>query len=135
MKKNTFKVLALTLVSVMLLMVFASCSAYGKIEKNFTDAGYELVSDDNSTANTIKAELEEGEVGVTVHIFKKSDSILNYAIVLEFSSEGDVEKSLEKSATLKGFVEDVQKSDLVRDNCVLIPIGTDAANMTEIFNK
>lgn len=135
MKKNTFKVLALTLVSVMLLMVFASCSAYGKIEKNFTDAGYELVSDDNSTANTIKAELEEGEVGVTVHIFKKSDSILNYAIVLEFSSEGDVEKSLEKSATLKGFVEDVQKSDLVRDNCVLIPIGIDAANMTEIFNK
>lgn len=135
MKKNIFKVLALTLVSVMLLMVFASCSAYGKIEKNFTDAGYELVSDDNSTANTIKAELEEGEVGVTVHIFKKSDSILNYAIVLEFSSEGDVEKSLEKSATLKGFVEDVQKSDLVRDNCVLIPIGIDAANMTEIFNK
>lgn len=135
MKKNTLKVLALTLVSVMLLMVFASCSAYGKIEKNFTDAGYELVSDDNSTANTIKAELEEGEVGVTVHIFKKSDSILNYAIVLEFSSEGDVEKSLEKSATLKGFVEDVQKSDLVRDNCVLIPIGIDAANMTEIFNK
>ncbi len=135
MKKNIFKVLALTLVSVMLLMVFASCSAYGKIEKNFTDAGYELVSEDNSTANTIKAELEEGEVGVTVHIFKKSDSILNYAIVLEFSSEGDVEKSLEKSATLKGFVEDVQKSDLVRDNCVLIPIGIDAANMTEIFNK
>ena len=135
MKKNIFKVLALTLDSVMLLMVFASCSAYGKIEKNFTDAGYELVSDDNSTANTIKAELEEGEVCVTVHIFKKSDSILNYAIVLEFSSEGDVEKSLEKSATLKGFVEDVQKSDLVRDNCVLIPIGIDAANMTEIFNK
>ena len=135
MKKNTFKVLALTLVSVMLLMVFASCSAYGKIEKNFTDAGYELVSDDNSTANTIKAELEEGEVGVTVHIFKKSDSILNYAIVLEFSSEGDVEKSLEKSATLKGFVEDVQKSDLVRDNCVLIPIGLEVSEMTEIFNK
>ena len=81
------------------------------------------------------AELEEGEVSVTVHVFKKSDSILNYAIILEFGSKGDIEKSLEESETLKGFVKDIQKSSLVRDNCVLIPLGLEASSMTEIFNK
>ena len=117
------------------MLTFVSCSAYGKIEKNFKDAGYEVVSEDNETANTIKAELEEGEVSVTVHVFKKSDSILNYAIILEFGSKGDIEKSLEESETLKGFVKDIQKSSLVRDNCVLIPLGLEASSMTEIFNK
>lgn len=135
MKKITLKILALTIISAMLMLTFVSCSAYGKIEKNFKDAGYEVVSEDNETANTIKAELEEGEVSVTVHVFKKSDSILNYAIILEFGSKGDIEKSLEESETLKGFVKDIQKSSLVRDNCVLIPLGLEASSMTEIFNK
>ncbi len=135
MKKITFKIVALTIISAMLMLTFVSCSAYGKIEKNFKDAGYEVVSEDNETANTIKAELEEGEVSVTVHVFKKSDSILNYAIILEFGSKGDIEKSLEESETLKGFVKDIQKSSLVRDNCVLIPLGLEASSMTEIFNK
>ena len=136
MKKITFKIVALTIISAMLMLTFVSCSAYGKIEKNFKDAGYEVVSEDNATANTIKAELEEGEVSVTVHVFKKSDSIIpNYAIILEFGSKGDIEKSLEESETLKGFVKDIQKSSLVRDNCVLIPLGLEASSMTEIFNK
>ena len=33
------------------------------------------------------------------------------------------------------FVKDIQKSSLVRDNCVLIPLGLEASSMTEIFNK
>lgn len=133
MKKTLVRVLTFAVLSAILVFSLASCSSFGKIEKNFTDAEYELVTDENETLNKITAELEDVEISVTAHVFKKD--LLNYAIVLEFGSKGDLEKAIGDSDTLKGFISDIQKSDLVRDNCVLIPLGLEASNMTEIFNK
>ena len=65
-------------------------------------------------------EFESEKINVRPHLFTKG---LNYAIVLEFNSVKELEEELEKSETLKGLVKDFQKTDLVRGNCVLIPVA------------
>lgn len=140
MKKTLFRVLTLALVSVMLVCMLASCgNAYGKIEKNFKDAGYTVKSvEDNDTGKTLTAAFEEMEISATVHVFTKD---VNVAIVVEFEAEGDLDKAMENE-TLKGLIKDVQKSDIVRDECLLIPVTLNIVDikgqinaMIEIFNK
>lgn len=143
MKKMT-KWLALALVAVMLLTTLVSCgSAFGKIKKNFEDAGYTYISEsDDGTAKTIAAELKEGNLECTVHFFKgEGKGLLGvdvFAMVLEFSSDKELAKAFEEngSATLKGLIKDAQESEYVRDNCVLIALTvTKQAEMKDIFNK
>ena len=139
MKKTLFKVLTLALVSVMLVCVLASCgSAYSKIEANLEDAGYKVVESDDTT-NSITASLEDADITVTAHLFQKTEGDLvpvTYScIVLEFGAEGDIDKALE-SDTLKGLISDAQKSEIVRDNCVLIPLSLiKYEEMKTAFNK
>ena len=137
--KKAVKLAAFMLVSVMLVMTLVSCSSYGKIEKNFKDAGYTEVELDE-TANKIVAELEEGSISCTAHLWKTESAVLDiipvYALVLEFGSEGDIDKAIEESGTISGMIEDVKKSELVRDNCLLVPFSlTKLEEMKEIFNK
>jgi len=141
MKKMT-KWLALALVAVMLLTTLVSCgSSFGKIKKNFEDAGYTYVTDnEDGTAKTITAELEEGNLDCTVHFFKGEGAfnIPVYAMVLEFKSDKELAKAFseEGSETLKGMIKDAQNSEYVRDNCVLIALTiTQQDEMKEIFNK
>ena len=90
------------------------------------------VAMDLGTANTIVAEMEEGDISCTLHIFKKDNTTLGvttyqYAYILEFKSDAELDKALEEigSATLQGLleglVEDAQNSDYVNGNCILIP--------------
>ncbi len=141
MKKMT-KWLALALVAVMLLTTLVSCgSSFGKIKKNFEDAGYTYVTDnEDGTAKTITAELEEGNLDCTVHFFKGEGAfnIPVYAMVLEFKSDKELAKAFseEGSETLKGMIKDAQNSEYVRDNCVLIALTiTQQDEMKGIFNK
>ena len=141
MKKMT-KWLALALVAVMLLMTLVSCgSSFGKIKKNFEDAGYTYVTDnEDGTAKTITAELEEGNLDCTVHFFKGEGAfnIPVYAMVLEFKSDKELAKAFseEGSETLKGMIKDAQNSEYVRDNCVLVALTiTQQDEMKGIFNK
>lgn len=143
MKKMT-KLLAIALVAIMLLTTLVSCgSAFGKIKKNFEDAGYTYQSEDangDSTAKTITAELEEGNLDCTVHVFKGEGAfgIPVYAMVLEFKSDKELAKAFseEGSETLKGMIKDAQNSEYVRDNCVLIALTiTQQDEMKGIFNK
>lgn len=143
MKKMT-KWLALALVAVMLLTTLVSCgSSFGKIKKNFEDAGYTYISEsDDGTAKTIAAELKEGNLECTVHFFKgEGKGLLGvdvFAMVLEFSSDKELAKAFEEngSATLKGLIKDAQESEYVRDNCVLVALTlTQQDEMKEIFNK
>lgn len=144
MKKMT-KWLALALVAVMLLTTLVSCgSSFGKIKKNFEDAGYTYVTDsDDDTAKTITAELEDGNLDCTVHFFKTEVKVVLvdvpvYAMVLEFKSDKELAKAFEEngSETLKGLIKDAQESEYVRDNCVLIALTlTQQDEMKEIFNK
>ena len=144
MKKGT-KLLARALVAVMLLTTLVSCgSSFGKIKKNFEDAGYTYISEnDDSKAKTIAAELEEGNLECTVHFFKgEGKGLLGladvYAMVLEFKSDKELAKAFAEdgSETLKGMIKDAQNSEYVRDNCVLIALTvTQQDEMKEIFNK
>lgn len=144
MKKMT-KLLAFALVAVMLLTTLVSCgSSFGKIKKNFEDAGYTYISEnDDSKAKTIAAELEEGNLECTVHFFKGDGKGLLgladvYAMVLEFKSDKELAKAFAEdgSETLKGMIKDAQNSEYVRDNCVLIALTiTQQDEMKEIFNK
>lgn len=141
--KTMTRVIAVSLLAVMLLLTLVSCgSAFGKIKKNFEDAEYTYVSEDddgNSTAKAIAGELEGGEFNCTFHFFKKDGLIFDkYCMVLEFESDKELKKALEDdgSSTLKGIISDIQESKLVRDNCVLIPLSlTEYNDMIEIFNK
>ena len=145
MKKKIFKLLTLMLVGVMLVATLASCSSYGKIKSNFKGEGYiELEGEENSTAKTITAELEKGSISCEIHILQKEiaedasslDKIANAAttvIILEFSSDKDMAEAIKESGTLSGIIKDVQNSEYVRDNCVLVPLLN--ANAKDIFNK
>ena len=141
MKKMT-KLLALALVALMLLTTLVSCgSSFGKIKKNFEDAGYTYISEnDDSKAKTIAAELEEGNLECTVHFFKGEGAfnVPVYAMILEFKSDKELAKAFAEdgSETLKGMIKDAQNSEYVRDNCVLIALTiTQQDEMKGIFNK
>jgi hypothetical protein len=118
------RILAFVLLSVMVLSLVA-CSTYGAILKNFEEAGYtEIKDDDNSSVKTITAELEKGDLTCDVHFLRKEDGILNTrnVIILEFSSEKELLEAVEESETLKGLIKDAQKSEFVNGNCVLLPL-------------
>lgn len=136
--KNMKRVL-LVVLAVISIFTLVSCSSFGKIKKAFVDAGYEYVDvKDNESAKTIAASYEDSEVSCTVHLFK-GNSVLGtdaYALVLEFKSNEEATKQLSENNTLTGFFKDLQKSDLVNENCVLIPLSLlKAEDMIEIFKN
>lgn len=151
MKNVSTRILALVLVTVMLATMLVSCSStFGKIKDNFIEAGYTYVSQDdegNETAKTITTELKQGDLDCTVHFFKKPVlwKISVYCMVLEFKTDKELTKALasDKMNTLRGIIEDLQESELVRDNCILVPLAFDISElgfnpreeMIEIFNQ
>jgi hypothetical protein len=135
--KKFVRIIAFALVAVMALSFVACSSTFGKIKSNFEKNGYTYVeADEESTAKTITAELEQGNISCTAHLFK-TDGFIGidvYALVLEFSSDKDMQEALNESATLKGFVQDAQDSKFVNGNCMLVPISlTKADEMIKIF--
>lgn len=131
------RITAGVILAVMLLSLVA-CSSFGGIKSNFEKNGYVYVEDADSEGTTkkITAELEEGDISCTAHLFK-TDGLFGvdvYALVLEFSSDKDMQKALSESETLKGIVKDAQDSDFVNGNCMLVPISlTKAEEMIKIF--
>ena len=138
--KNARRLLCLALVFVTLFTLVA-CSTFGSVKKNFEENGYTYVEldEDDSTVKTLTAELEEGEISCTVHMFSKDGSILPaIALVLEFGSDKELQKAFAEdgSETLKGLIKDAQDSEYVNGNCVLFPLSIlNADEMKEIFNK
>ncbi len=141
--------LTLTLVAVLLsalMLTLASCSSYGKIEKNFLDADYELVDttgEDGEDLLEFVANLEEGEASCTVHILKKD--LVSYAIILEFGADKDAQAKLDELLTdedVKNFMKLDDEAQFIRGNCVLVPFTLNIFNlqgtveeMAELFNK
>ena len=134
--KKTVKIVSMALLLVAVMVMLVSCSSFNKIKGNFEDAGYALV-ENNDEANTITAELEEGNISCTAHLFEKKGDLLTYnALVLEFKSDEDLNKALSESETLKGLVKDLQNSELVNGNCLLVPLSLlKAEEMIDIFKK
>lgn len=143
MKKMT-RILAFALLAVMVLSLVA-CSSFGSIKKNFEKAGYTYIENtdsedgDAATARTITAELEEGNISCTAHLFKTTVTLMVvevpvYALVLEFATDEDMTKALSESETLKGMLKDAQDSDYINGNCVLVPLSiTKFQEMITIF--
>lgn len=136
MKKTFLRLGAFMMLAVMLVSALASCSSYGKISKNFEEAGYSEVEFDEDT-NKITAELKEAEISCTAHLWQKKEYGITFnALVLEFGSEGDIDEAINESETIKGFLKDLQQSEFVRDNCLLVPLSVlKALEMLEVFNK
>ena len=136
--KKFLRIIAVALLAATVLSLVA-CSSFGGIKTNFEKNGYVYVEDPDSegTARMITAELEEGDISCTAHLFK-TDGLFGidvYALVLEFASDKDMEAAMSESATLQGFFEDIQDSEYVNGNCLLVPISlTKAEEMVKIFN-
>ncbi len=158
--KKFVRLIAVALVAVMALSLVACSSSFGGIKANFEKNGYEYLENDegNSIFDSVTAELEEGNITCTFHVFKAKaeeqeseeggslgdliggvvDSIVNavdYCGVIEFSSDKEMTEALAQSETLKGLVKDAQSSDLVNGNCILITGVVNIEEKIEIFNK
>ena len=131
--KKSLKIISLLLVLVMSVVLLASCSTYGKIQKAFEENGYVLQNPDKESTGEI--ETEDGVITYTIHTFKKEGAgiitgVLSGVIVWEFCSDKDLMNAIEESETLKGIIKDAQNSDYVNGNCVLTTINPEAV---EIF--
>ena len=131
-----FKFISGLCLGLVLLFTLTACgaSSFPKIKDSFEEAGW-TYSQELADAYKDAAESdEEGEeVVVTVHAFKKD--LINFAVVFEFKSTKEMDEAIENSATLKGALEDAQKSELVNKNCFLLPIGIsiDIDEIIDIF--
>lgn len=139
-KKLTTFFSSLVLVTLMLALL-AGCSSYSSIKSAFQKAGYsesqsiEEYQDDILKCLNANSE-EEIKSICTVHVFTKPGTLLpvaTVAIVFEFSSTDKMKETIEKSAMLKGAIKDIQNSDYVNENCVLLPLAT--RESVEIFKK
>ena len=143
--KNLKRISVLTVVLAMTFMLCA-CSAYSGIESRMKKAGYEVASGESTETKTVTAAVDSMQLDCTVHIFSKKyegalADVSSFAVVLEFESNDELEKALnekiENSATLKGFIQDMEKSSYVNGNCILIPIpiGTLSTPAADILNE
>ena len=136
--KTFTKIVALALLVVMTLTLVA-CSSYGAILKNFEKEGWvELKDEENNTANTIVAELEDGDLSCTVHFLQKEAGIIDKSlIILEFASDEALTEAISESGTLKGMIQDAQNSKYVRGNCILLPLLTTLLDqeVIDLFNE
>ena len=147
------RIVAFLMAALMLVgavFTLTACSAYGGIEKNFVNAGYEVVNtedEDGDNLLSITGSLEDGEVSCTVHILKKTgDSFLDgavYAIIAEYSGDKEAMEALDDylDGDLASVLSDLDENKLVNGNCLLIPFAlslnakAEINEMIELFNK
>lgn len=116
-KKFVVVITSLTLI-VFMLSMFCACSSYGSVKKAFEKEGYTESESVQSYQSQIKEAIgENNEDACTVHLMVKDT--LKVALILEFKSTDKMEEVIEESATLKGMIQDIQKSEIVNGNCVL----------------
>ena len=131
------KVTLLTVLMLTLSMLFAltACNSYGSIKKAYEDAGYtesESIQEyQDKIVEVLGEENEDYENLCTVHLFTKTQGLdFGIAIILEFNSTKKIDELCESSATFRGAYEDFQKSDWVKENCVMIfAFGSDSASV------
>ena len=132
------KVTLLTVLMLTLSMLFAltACSSYGSIKKAYEDAGYtesESIQEyQDKIVEALGEENENYENSCTAHLFVKTEGLFDsgVALILEFHSTKALEEMTENSATFKGVYEDLQKSDWVKENCILLfALGSDSASV------
>ena len=130
MKKFKFASVAALLVCSILL--FTGCSSFGAIKKAFEGAEYKYSQNVSASYSYLTDEAEEMGISVTMHSFTKG---LNLAIVIEFGSTKDLLQYVAESEELKTLIKDLNETDFVNMNCVLVPVGLNPSEMIELFKN
>lgn len=148
--KKTIKILSLILVFVLCFSMMA-CASFGSVEKKLKDLGYIEIS----TNDKGEQMQEESEIPVTPHFFSNKDSLalteaykLTTVIVFEFKSTDDMIEFYKDSDTLQGLLKDIEEEGSAKEfynelrdkgfakgNCLIVPIGLDAENVLDAFDK
>lgn len=143
--KKTVRFLSIVLVFIMVATMLTSCgSKYPALQKAFKDKGYEENAKFTAIAEAVKAELEQEEYAVELHMLTKTDGIAS-VFIIEFKSTKELTEAYNKSNTMQGFVKDVQENEDVNKvydelakagyacgNCLCLPLATLSVN--EITN-
>ena len=106
----------------MLIATLCACSTYGSVKSKYESNGWTENEDCVKLQETLlkNALGEDYAQTCKIHALAKNGSILNYVIILEFNSTDDMNKKIDESETLKGMIKDVQNSDFVNKNCILL---------------
>lgn len=148
--KKTIKILSLILVFVLCFSMMA-CASFGSVEKTLNELGYIEM---NASEEGEQMQ-EESEIPVTPHFFSNAESIsalelykLTTVVVFEFKSTDDMIEFYKDSDTLQGLLKDIEEEGSAKEfynelrdegfakgNCLIIPIGLDAENVLDAFDK
>ena len=148
--KKTIKILSLILVFVLSFSMMA-CSSFGKVEKTLNELGY-IEMNASEEGEQIQ---KESEIVVNAHFFSNAESIsalelykLTTVVVFEFNSTDDMLEFYNDSETLQGLMKDIEEEGSAKEfynelkdegfakgNCLIIPIGLDAENVLDAFDK
>ena len=143
MKKKRNILVTCMLMIATVVMIFSACSGskFAAIKSSYEEAGYTESESLKEYQSQIEAAMdEEYEKSCTVHLFTKANGLLDMgvAIIFEFTTTKAMEDAVNGSETLKGLLkdldnagilDDLQKSDYVNGNCVLIlALGSDTVS-------
>ena len=122
MKKKFATIFSSLALVAMLIATLCACSTYGSVKSKYESNGWTENEDCVKLQETLlKNALGEDYAQTSkIHALAKNGSILNYVIILEFNSTDDMNKKIDESETLKGMIKDVQNSDFVNKNCILL---------------
>ena len=122
MKKKFATIFSSLALVAMLIATLCACSTYGSVKSKYESNGWT----ENEYCVKLQETLLKNALGedyaqtCKIHALAKNGSILNYVIILEFNSTDDMNKKIDESETLKGMIKDVQNSDFVNKNCILL---------------
>ncbi len=122
MKKKLATIFSSLALVAMLIATLCACSTYGSVKSEYESKGWT----ENENCVKLQETLLKNALGedyaqtCKIHALAKNGSILNYVVILEFKSTDEMNKKINESETLKGMIKDVQNSDLVNQNCVLL---------------
>ncbi len=122
MKKKFATIFSSLALVAMLIATLCACSNYGSVKSKYESNGWTENEDCVKLQETLlkNALGEDYAQTCKIHALAKNGSILNYVIILEFNSTDDMNKKIDESETLKGMIKDVQNSDFVNKNCILL---------------
>ena len=122
MKKQFATIFSSLALVAMLIATLCACSTYGSVKSKYESNGWTENEDCVKLQETLlkNALGEDYAQTCKIHALAKNGSILNYVIILEFNSTDDMNKKIDESETLKGMIKDVQNSDFVNKNCILL---------------
>ncbi|MBQ7340377.1 MAG: hypothetical protein IJW43_05955 [Clostridia bacterium] len=107
--KKLVKIITVLLIVVLSLSAVA-CSTYGKLEKAFTDAGYEVV--ENQEAEN----MEDEEKGITAHYLEKKETLSTIGvIILEFKATDDMIEYYNENEIVRDALEAILTDEDTQD--------------------